>query len=125
MFIFQQHITRDDACERPDYIFVFGDNLLRRGKAGQAQIRGIFGAYGVATKRLPAMTNQSFFSDKQDEYDTVLEELTSLWQMHKDGKTIVLPVNPPGSGLAKLQSKSPIIWKLIVRFYNAAKGTQK
>ena len=101
----------------PEHIFVFGDNMIGRGKAGQAIIRDCPNAFGVPTKRLPSMNANAFFSDKQDEYDIVLEKLSLLWQMHKDGKCIVLPNNPIGSGLAKVSSKSPIVWNLIKKFY--------
>ncbi len=104
----------------PEHIFVFGDNMIGKGKAGQAIIRDCSNAFGVPTKRLPSMNPNAFFSDKQDEYDIVLEKLSLLWQMHKDGKCIVLPNNPIGSGLAKVSSKSPIVWNLIKKFYVSA-----
>jgi hypothetical protein len=48
---------------RPDLTFVFGDNLLGFGKGGQAIIRGEPNAFGVPTKRKPAMSPGSFFEE--------------------------------------------------------------
>ena len=104
----------------PEHIFVFEDNMIGKGKVGQAIIRDCSNAWGLPTKRLPSMNSNAFFSDKQDEYDIVLKELSTLWQMHLDGKCIVLPNNPIGSGLAKVSSKSPIVWGLIKKFYDSA-----
>ena len=110
-----------DLCRsNPNHFFIFGDNMIGRGKAGQAIIRDEPNSWGIPTKRLPSMKPNAFFSDRQDEYDIVLKELSTLWQMHKDGKCIVLPNNPIGSGLAKVSSKSPKVWSLIKRFYNSA-----
>ena len=47
--------------ENPHKIFVFGDNMKRYGKRGQAVIRDEPNAYGVATKRYPSMDNWAFF----------------------------------------------------------------
>ena len=104
----------------PESIFVFGDNMQGWGKAGQAVIRDCSNSWGVPTKRYPSMKPSAFFADRQDEYDIILKELSTLWTMHTEGKTIVLPINPIGSGLARLNINSPKIWSLIERFYKSA-----
>lgn len=121
MIKFISRLTLKVYQDNPEYIFVFGDNLIGRGKAGQAIIRDEPNAIGIPTKRLPSMKNGSFFNDEQAEYDVVLKQLKYLWRLHKDGKCIVLPNNQIGGGLAKTASKSPIIWSLITKFYNSAK----
>jgi len=94
--------------------------MTRKGKAGQAIIRDEPNTFGIPTKRLPSMKEGSFFSDKEEECKIVIDSLTYLWNLHKNDKKIALPVNPIGSGLAKLYEKSPRIWSYIENFYRAA-----
>lgn len=120
MFIFEEKLDSELCQNNPEAIIVFGDNLLGKGKAGQANIRDEENAYGVPTKRLPSMNTDAFFSDKEDEYEIVKRLLTYLWRQHESGKTIILPFNKIGSGLANVSSKSPRISALIDRFYESA-----
>lgn len=109
----------------PDVIFVFGDNLIRRGTAGQAVIRGEPNAFGIPTKRYPAMRDGSFFSDQQDEIDAVVRSLRELWVKSK-GKTVVFPVKGLGTGLARMKSKSPVAYKtmcdILAKHFNYHNG---
>lgn len=123
MFRFDNLITVETCKNNPNAIFVFGDNLIHKGKLGQAIIRDCPNAFGVPTKRLPSMNIGSFFSDKEDEINIVKEKLIFLWNEHLSGKEIILPVNMIGSGLANLKEKSPYIHSLVERFYNSAKAT--
>ena len=66
------------------------------------------------------MKKGAFFSDRDDEYEIVKDKLIKLWNLHLEGKVIVLPLNKIGSGLAKLDYCSPKIAKLIDRFYSHA-----
>ena len=59
-------------------IVLFGDNLLRRGKGGQAVIRDAPNAFGIPTKRSPGRREQDYFSDKPDEIAAVKEALDRL-----------------------------------------------
>ncbi|MDY0292813.1 MAG: hypothetical protein RBR02_10825 [Desulfuromonadaceae bacterium] len=66
------------------------------------------------------LEQSAFFSDKQDEYEIVKSKLIYLWNEHLKGKVIILPEATIGSGLAKLEQKSPKINELIGRFYASA-----
>ena len=121
MFKFEEILSVEMCENNPSFLFVFGDNLLKKGKKGQAIIRDCKNAFGVPTKRLPSMDVGSFFSDKQDEYDVVKNKLIYLYNEHLKGKTIILPENQIGSGLANISKNSPLINKLISRFYEKAK----
>ncbi len=123
MFRFEEVITVEMCKQHPNAIFVFGDNLLQRGKAGQAVIRECSNAFGIPTKRVPSMNKDAFFSDTIDEYAIVKQKLIYLWNNHIEGKEIVLPANKIGSGLAKLKVYSPKIEALIDRFYISAMTT--
>lgn len=121
MFKFVDFLTIEFCKNNPSYFVVFGDNLLRKGKKGQAIIRDEPNSYGIPTKRLPSMGESAFFSDKGDEYLIVKDCLVELWDLHLQNETIVLPENAVGSGLADLKNKSPIINKLVERFWESAR----
>lgn len=49
----QTRIYRADLAMNPKVLYVFGDNLERKGFGGQAyEMRGEPNAFGIATKRL-------------------------------------------------------------------------
>lgn len=123
MFVFAENLNKTLCQNNPSALVVFGDNLITKGKAGQAIIRDERNAFGVPTKRLPSMNSNAFFSDLEDEYQEVKDKLIYLWGEHTRGKIIILPDNMIGTGLADLQNRSPKIMKLIERFYKSAKET--
>lgn len=124
MFKFFEILDSKLCKSNPDALIVFGDNLIGKGKAGQAVIRDETNAFGVPTKRLPSMEKGSFFSDQKDEYEIVKSKLIYLWNEHINGKTIILPVSKICSGLANIQLHSPKINQLICRFYASANNNK-
>ncbi|MHD0644588.1 DUF7831 domain-containing protein [Pseudomonas aeruginosa] len=98
------------ACEKsPDDIFVFGDNLIQKGKAagaGQAVIRDQPNAHGIPTKRLPSTAANAYFSDQPDEIEAMVKALRELYKLGKN-KTLVFPKDGLGTGRAKMAEKSP------------------
>ena len=42
----QKHFSVEDCNNNPDKIYVFGDNLIHKGKGGQAIIRDCCNAFG-------------------------------------------------------------------------------
>lgn len=102
-----------ELCKaNPNKIYVFGDNLIGRGKKGQATIRDCKNSHGVPTKRLPAMTEEAFFADRKDEREAVLYSLRMLYRLSKH-YIIVFPKAGLGTGLAQMGTKSPEIFKLM------------
>lgn len=103
----------------PNCTFVFGDNLLGFGKGGQAIIRDEPNAFGIPTKRKPAMTPGSFFREgNEDDMDAVLDRIGALWSILKAGRPVVVPVTEQGEislGLerAELRQRAPTIYKAI------------
>ena len=113
--IIQEEWFSVEQCRKnPNRLYVFGDNLIRIGKGGQACIRDEINSYGIATKRAPSMDNQAFFGDRPDEANALLNDIHGLLQRFYDGgyETIVLPYDKLGTGLAKMQEKSPklFVW---------------
>ena len=101
--------TSELLSENQEKIFVFGDNMVRKGKGGQAVIRDCPNAFGIATKRYPSMNEDAFFSDQPDEFDVVMNDLRQLYKLSKS-HTIVFPVGGIGTGLAQMEKRSFAIW---------------
>ena len=96
-------------------IVLFGDNLLRRGKGGQAVIRDAPNAFGIPTKRSPGRREQDYFSDKPDEIAAVKEALDRLTRDYSE--SFLLPEDGIGTGLAQLRERSPQIAALLHNFF--------
>lgn len=94
----------------PDKVFVFGDNLLRRGTGGQAVVRHEPNAFGVPTKRAPSMQHNSFFSDRDNERQAVLIALRNLYALARK-QAVVFPAAGLGTGLAQMPTKSPNVYR--------------
>jgi len=56
-----KYVTAEFLRANPNVIFVFGDNLVRRGKGGAAILRDEPNTYGFVTKKYPNNQNSSFF----------------------------------------------------------------
>ncbi len=120
MFKSVKFYNEEFCLKNKDALIVFGDNLIRKGKAGQAAIRDCKNAYGIPTKRLPSMNPDAFFSDQLEEINIVQEHLNYLLKEHKNGRVIYLPTDGIGTGLARLSSKSPKINEMIQSFFKKA-----
>ena len=109
------------TCQKnPDKVFVFGDNLLEKGRAGQAAIRYEPNAFGIPTKVLPSMKVGSFMSDCAEHEEAVMEKLRKLYRLQKDF-IIVFPIQGLGTGFAQLDVRAPKIFnkmnKIIVEHF--------
>ena len=93
------YITVEYLRENTDMVFVFGDNLIRKGIGGAAKLRRQPNTYGFITKKYPDNKEESFF--KPDEYLPVFEnemvKLIKEIEMHRD-KTYL--ISKLGAGLA-------------------------
>lgn len=122
---FAGELTVKLAAQNPRKTFVFGDNLERKGMAGQAVIRKIPNAVGVATKIAPSMETGSFFRDVDLNLfiRLVLDDLERVGRIAAN-RDVVVPVNEGGHitlglGLAGLPVNSPTTHKLIVTYLNS------
>lgn len=100
------------------HVFLFGDNMLRRGLGGQAQaMRGEPNAIGVPTKRRPESNPAAYFTD-----DTIFDREVvgtidnAFWaakraMMH--GKNVVVATEGLGTGLSELPVRAPRILRYI------------
>jgi hypothetical protein len=119
--IFLDHISRTDLKAHPDWFFIFGDNVQRTGRGGQAaEMRGEPNAVGVVTKRKPTMNPDAFFSDENDAdriaLATDLMRVVGLWHA---GYQIVAPKNGLGTERARLKEKAPKLFNNIIETFRA------
>lgn len=110
MIEYTDNLTVDLCRANPAKVFVFGDNLAGYGTAGQACIRKEPNAFGIPTKRYPSTHEGAYFSDSPCEMEHVKKSLRQLYSVSKR-YTIVFPENGVGTGMAKMPTKSPEIFK--------------
>ena len=99
-------------------LYIFGDNLVRVGKAGQAQIRDEFNATGLATKSRPTMEPNAFFTDEAEEFfkNQIAKDLIKIKQRLNNNinfDTIVFPIDGLGTGLSELPTRAPNVYKYL------------
>ena len=98
--------TDADVKANPNKIYVFGDNTKRVGTGGQAQIRNNPNAMGIATKLAPSMDDSAFMTDLDLASNKAVID-SDISKIKATGKSIVLPKDGFGTGLAKLKEKAP------------------
>ena len=105
-------ITRSFVREHRDHIFLFGDNLARRGFGGQAaQMRGEPNAIGIPTKKLPSNAEEAFFTDAEFEQNKAAID-RAFDRLHRMSSSfeqvIVIPAAGLGTGRAQLDNRAPL-----------------
>jgi hypothetical protein len=105
----REWFTPEMCRAEPDKWFVFGDNVKRVGKGGQAIIRDEPNAIGIITKKAPNNLPESFLTDKQ--YLTNCRYIVGDLQTREYklicGDIVVFPVDGVGTGRANLPTKAP------------------
>ena len=104
--IYQKRICRDDLRRNPDAIYLFGDNEARTGLGGQArEMRAEPNAFGIATKKSP----YEFWSDETFECNTftMYGDYLKINRAKQKYKTIIIPSDGLGTGLAQLATCAP------------------
>ncbi|MCW2078048.1 UNVERIFIED_ORG: 5-methylthioribose kinase [Bradyrhizobium japonicum] len=120
--IYQQWITREDLRANPDKVYVFGDNIERRGYGGQAkEMRGEPNAIGVATKHAPSMAPNAFFDDTIECQVIVLRDLKKVQDALDAGKVVVVPADGIGTGLSRLNTTAPNLDRFIKKWFSDRK----
>ena len=115
----EHRITRKDLRKNPDKLYVFGDNLERKGLVGgqASAMRGEPNAVGIPTKRYPSSSPDAYFTDQDFERfkEAVAPDLKRLREFEG---TIIWPSDGIGTGRAKLKQSAPKIWDFICKFWN-------
>lgn len=92
-------ITAEILRENPNWIFVFGDNLLRTGYGGAAALRDEPNTYGFLTKLFPDDNSGSYY--KPSDYVPVYcNEMALLIEQIKSKPFQTFLISKLGAGLA-------------------------
>ncbi len=108
----KKFITREYVRANRDKLFLFGDNLERRGLGGQAAaMRGEPNAIGIPTKKSPSYKAEAFFSDDELEsnkaaIDAAFDEVMNT--VSDPIRVIILPSDGLGTGRAQLDRRAPL-----------------
>ena len=116
VIIRQSRILRDDLRANPDVLYVFGDNLVRQGKGGQAaEMRGEPNAVGVATKLAPGTSEACYFSDADfgPAVSFIEEDVQPIREQLAKGGVVVVPMDGIGTGLSELPTRAPRIYEYL------------
>lgn len=115
ILLFKGFWTPSDVRFYSDYMFIFGDNDVQRGKKGQAIIRDEPNAFGVPTKKRPSFDSDAYYTDAELERNKskIDRAFFVIMTERSKYKGIFLPENGLGTGLAKLQQKAPLTLKYI------------
>jgi hypothetical protein len=113
-----KHITRDMVRADRNTVYVFGDNMARRGYGGQAkEMRGESNAIGVPTKWRPERSEAAYFTDAAFQQLNVRSELQYAFDRMEEvlasGRNVVIPADGLGTGLAELPRRAPHINRYI------------
>ena len=118
--VYLKWITRNMLQAEPEAVFVFGDNRARVGLGGQArEMRGEPNAIGVATLHTPGQFYDEF---DHDALLAVASDLTRVASAIAEGRTVYVPFDGLGTGIAQLPEHSPSLHRFIVAFFRAAPG---
>ena len=112
------NVTKEAMRQRPDDLFVFEDNMARRGSRGQArEMRGEPNALGIPASWDPKGGQGASFSDADWDKPNVRRAVTSaIDQIERavaDGQTVVVPSDGVGAGQGKLAQNAPAIARFI------------
>lgn len=115
MIEYRPFITRAMLRNELDKLFVFGDNIARKGLGGQAwAMRGEPNAVGIPTKWSPSMRSVAFFDGSDSNFIAFTSaSRKDIKRLREYPGVIVWPTSGIGTGRAKLQESSPRIWKFI------------
>ena len=107
----RQFITREYVRANRDKLFLFGDNLERRGFGGQAAaMRREPNAIGIPTKKSPSYRDDAFSSDDEFEQNkaSIDAAFAEIMRAITDSiRVIVIPSDGLGTGRAQLERRAP------------------
>lgn len=109
--IWNGYYSVKDCQRNSNYIFVFGDNLVKEGYAGQACIRDQSNAFGVPTCKGIG----KYFTDREYVRNCEIIDI-SLGKLIKKSQRydmLVFPEDGIGTGLAMLHSRAPKTWEYL------------
>lgn len=111
--VYMDFIDVATCRDNPECLVVFGDNIVRRGRKGQAIIRYEPNAFGLLTKRYPSVSDSAYFDDfVASDFEAVEQSLRDLWRASR-GKDIIFPYHGVGTGLSQMPERCPVLYKYL------------
>jgi hypothetical protein len=113
------HFFSVSGCEKnKNDLFVFGDNLDRHGKGGQATIRDCANAVGLASKIHPTRNADAYFTDEHTaEFDEEMKRFHGLVAPHlRAGGTVWWPADGIGTGLSEMPKRAPGLYQKLCSY---------
>lgn len=110
----EKFITRVMVRANPTKLFLFGDNMAKRGMGGQAkEMRHEPNTFGIATKWFPSLQSTAYFLDTDFNrisvyYDEIFKQIKNT-----PYEVIVIPEDGIGTGLARLDKTAPRIFEYL------------
>lgn len=106
-------LTRNYVKENPQAIFLYGDNLEKKGFDGFAGcMRGEPNAIGIPIKKRHSMESDAFFSD--DEYKDNCEAIDKAFNLIPRDRILVLPKDGIDNDQSKLRLRAPKTYNYIL-----------
>jgi len=111
--IFKGFWKPSDCLYNSNWLFIFGDNDVKRGLGGQAVIRRCRNAMGIPTKKYPNYNPDSYYTDDEftencQKIDAALDRIIETVETTQPKyEYIVLPEDGFGTGLARLKTHAP------------------
>jgi hypothetical protein len=107
-------IYRPHLREHREKLFVFGDNMVRKGLGNQArEMRGEPNAVGIPTKWRPGRLGGDYFTDAALKNRMVTDDIRDAFdrlEIHlTKGGDVVMPVAGIGTGMAQLATRAPAV----------------
>ena len=113
-------MTESNCWDNPQELFVFGDNMAKYGRKGQAVIRLQPNSVGIPTKWQPKTTEDAYFKDDAADDPRVLralkEAFTRIETHLAAGGVVNWPTDGVGTGLAQLSERAPRVAAIIRGF---------
>ena len=115
VIVYSGEWTRETCKSMPKSLFIFGDNDAQKGCKGQAVIRYEPNAYGIPTKKMPYLSENSFYTDgeyaeNKIKIDAAIEKIISVLHQYD---AIIVSAGKLGSGLAQLDKRAPKTYKYL------------
>lgn len=120
MILKKHRIFRSFVQAHPDWVFVFGDNMKRRGFGGQAkEMRGEPNVIGIPTKWYPGTAFDAYFRDEHiaEFWPTIQARLEEILEHLKASKTVVIPSSGIGTGLSKMYQTAPNAYMKMLKVF--------
>ena len=114
-----ERYSPDLCAAAPEDVFLFGDNLARAGKGGQAVVRDMPNAVGLPTKHRPARDAAAYLTDA--DRPAVIAAIKTAHVAHvlpalRAGRVVHWPADGIGTGLADLRRLAPGCYADVSRY---------